>query len=120
MINDLALLKTASAMAGHAARRHAVISDNIANADTPDFKAKDVKPFAEIYAQSTQSRKSLADISTASRLENMAASADPNGNTVSLEDQMLTSVQAVGEHDLATLMYRKTLDMMKLAIGKNI
>lgn len=120
MINDLALLKTASAMAGHAARRHSVISNNIANADTPGFKAKDVKPFAEIYEQSTQRRKPLADASISSRLVNISGSSDPNGNTVSLEEQMLTSVQAVGEHDLATLMYRKTLDMMKLAIGKNI
>ncbi len=120
MINDLALLKTTSAMAVHAARRHAVISENIANADTPGFKAKDVKPFAEIYKQSIRSEKSLADISTTSQLLTAPASADPNGNTVSLEEQMLTSVQAVGTHDIATLMYRKTLDLMKLAIGKNI
>lgn len=120
MINDLALLKTASAMAGHAARRHATISNNIANADTPGFKAKDLKPFSEIYEQSAKSGTALTKLSMSSRLIETAGSADPNGNTVSLEDQMLTSVQAVGEHDLATLMYRKTLDMMKLAIGKNI
>ncbi len=120
MINDLALLKTTSAMAGHAARRHAVLSENIANANTPDFKAKDLKPFAEIYKQSAQSGASLAALSMSSQLVETAGNADPNGNTVSLEGQMLTSVQTVGKHDLALLMYRKTLDMMKLAIGKNI
>ena len=120
MNNDLALLKTASAMAGHAARRHSVIANNIANADTPGFKAKDVKPFAEIYKQSAQTGETLTNTSLSSRLVNTPGSSDPNGNTVSLEDQMLTSVQAVGKHDLAMLMYRKTMDMMKLAIGKNI
>jgi len=120
MINDLALLKTASAMAEHAARRHGVISNNIANADTPGFKAKDVQPFAEIYKQSLQTGTPLAGASMSSHLVNTPASSDPNGNTVSLESQLLTSAQTVGKHDLATLMYRKTLDMMKLAIGKNI
>jgi len=123
MIADLSILKTASAMASHAARRHAVISKNIANADTPGFKAKDIKPFAEIYNQSlrtSQHLDNLTEISLSSPEVEIASQADPNGNSVSIEDQILSAGQTVGAHDLATLMYRKTLDMMKLAIGKNI
>ena len=120
MINDLAILKTASALAGHAARRHAVIAENIANADTPDYKAKDLKPFAEIYHASQLSGEAIIAAAENTKLIQAASAADPNGNTVSLDEQMLMSAQAVGAHDLAMLMYRKTLDMMKLAIGKNI
>lgn len=120
MINDLSLLKTASAMASHAAKRHAVISNNIANADTPNFKAKDLKPFAEIYKDATITGTQISSAVENTKEINAAGLADPNGNTVSLEEQMLNSSQAVGDHDLAMLIYRKTLDMMKMAIGKNI
>ena len=120
MINDLSLLKTASAMASHAARRHAVISNNIANADTPGFKAKDLKPFADIYKDAVRTNTPLSGAVDNTKQVNMNATADPNGNTVSLPQQMLASSEAVGDHDLAMLLYRKTLDMMKLAIGKNV
>ena len=120
MINDLSLLKTASAMASHAARRHALIANNIANADTPDFKAKDLKPFADVYTGAARAGAQLPRGVDSFVQINMAGTPDPNGNTVSLEQQMLFSSEAVGDHDLAMLIYRKTLDMMKLSIGKNI
>ena len=39
---DLSVLRMAGAMATHSAERHALISRNIANADTPGYKARDV------------------------------------------------------------------------------
>jgi flagellar basal-body rod protein FlgB len=107
-------------MATHASRRHAVISENIANADTPGYKAKDLKPFADIYTSAVKAGAQLSEVSKNTKAIDAGGTADPNGNTVSLEDQMLTSAQIVGQHDLAMLVYRKSLDMMKMAIGKNI
>ena len=46
--------------------------------------------------------------------------ASPNGNTVSLEQQTMLAAQAKGDHEMALAVYRKALDMMKMAIGKNI
>ena len=37
-------------MAGHAAQRQALISQNVANADTPGFVGKQLPPFAVIYS----------------------------------------------------------------------
>ena len=42
MFNGLAILKTASALAGHASARQAVIARNIANADTPGYRRKTI------------------------------------------------------------------------------
>ncbi len=120
MLNDLAILKTASAMASHAQRRHTVIAENIANADTPGYKAQDVESFSEIYASSVRENKDIAKLASEAKLIDMDGPASPNGNTVSLEGQMLKSTEAVGEHEMALAIYRKTLDMMKMAIGKNI
>ncbi len=119
MTSDLALLKMASAMAAHASRRHAVISKNIANADTPGCKAKDVEPFAKIYKMAASSGADISEVVQQSQLINMNSPADPNSNTVSLEQQLLNSSSTAGKHDLAMLAYRKTMDMMKMAIGKN-
>ncbi len=51
MLNSIDILKMASAMARHAADRHQVISQNIANADTAGYKAKDLQSFADSYAR---------------------------------------------------------------------
>ena len=39
------ILRIASAMASHASARQSVVANNIANADTPGFKARDTQPF---------------------------------------------------------------------------
>ncbi|PHR56090.1 MAG: flagellar basal body rod protein FlgB [Robiginitomaculum sp.] len=119
MLNDLAMLKNMSAMAKHASRRHTVIAENIANADTPGYKAKDVKPFSEIYAQSIREERDVAIVSEGSALILLGGPESVDGNTVSLEGQMLTSAEAVGDHEMALALYRKTLDLMKMAINKN-
>lgn len=41
----LDVFTAAQALAGHAAARHAVIAGNIAHADTPGFRARDLAPF---------------------------------------------------------------------------
>lgn len=120
MLKSVNLLDTMSAMAGHAAKRHAVIADNIANADTPGFKARDVKPFAEIFEIATRDGKNIKSLQADIGLMEVNDAASSNGNTVSLEQQMMHSVQAKGDHDMALAVYRKSLDMMKMALGKNI
>lgn len=120
MLNDLAILKNTSAMASHASRRHTVIAENIANADTPGYKAKDVEPFSEVYLRSIRENRDVSTLTKSSALIEMDGPVSANGNSVSLEGQMLTSAEAVGEHEMALAVYRKTFDLMKMAIGKNI
>jgi flagellar basal-body rod protein FlgB len=44
----------------------------------------------------------------------------PNGNTVSLEDELMRGAKSQHDHELAISIYRSTLTMMKTAVGKNI
>jgi flagellar basal-body rod protein FlgB len=46
------------------------------------------------------------------------APADPNGNTVSLQDEILRSVEAARAHSRALAVYRASLDLMRASIGK--
>ena len=49
MFSDLNVFKTAFAMAAHAGKRQAVIAQNVSNADTPGYAAKDVPDFSSTY-----------------------------------------------------------------------
>lgn len=61
------------------AQRAAVIANNIANADTPNFKARDL-PFEAVLAQTTQASKSDAMRVTNVRHLSFAESADPESD----------------------------------------
>jgi flagellar basal-body rod protein FlgB len=126
MVGDLKLLHMASAMARHAAERHRILAENIANADTSGYKAKDIEPFTEAFTRSMNGigdqgglSSNDADIFTW-RVVNVAGPGlmSPNGNSVSLEDQMMRSVEAQQSHDAATAIYKKTIDILRLSLGR--
>ncbi|MEX6634711.1 FlgB family protein [Hyphococcus lacteus] len=119
MFNDLKILHTASMLARHSVERHAQIADNIANADTPGFKAKDLEAFSEAFARSERNAMMGTDHQgfKASKV-NTPGVASPNGNTVSLEDQMTRSTAASRDHDTALTIYSKTLSMLRSSLGR--
>lgn len=53
MAFDLTILSMAKQMAHHSSTRQSLVSENVANADTVGFRARDLRPFAEIYAERT-------------------------------------------------------------------
>ncbi len=61
------------------AQRAAVIANNIANADTPNFKARDL-PFEAVLAETTQASKSDAMRVTNARHMAFAESTDPESD----------------------------------------
>jgi flagellar basal-body rod protein FlgB len=115
-------------MAVHAGQRQAVISQNVANSDTPGFIARDIPTFRSIYqsdenASSQRATRSghLHGLQNAmDAIENAATSSEaaPNGNTVSLETEMLKSVDAKRQHDRALAIYKSALGVLRTAIGK--
>lgn len=120
MMKSTNLQNLVSAMASHAAQRHAVIAENIANSDTPGYKAKDLQPFSEVFHDSQMSTKPI-DTSSFSVIESGGGDAySPNGNSVSLEEEMMKSAETQNDHALALMLYRKSLSMMKMAVGKNL
>ena len=118
-----ALLRLASNAASHAANRQAVIATNVANADTPGYRAKDVAPFApasdDLPLRRTQARHFAGTPSTPRIFEEQDAPADPNGNTVALEDQILRGIEASRDHNRALTVYRASLDILRASIGRN-
>ena len=124
MIENLTLLNLASGMARHATARHRVIAENVANADTPGYRARDLKDFHAIVKESFISRATrpghltqAASTSPAQTFE-LALAPSPNGNSVNLEDQAVRAIQTQGQHSLALAVYAKAIDILRLGLGR--
>ena len=71
---NLSILTLASALAAHATARQQVIAENVAHADTPGYRARDIADFAAI-ARRTARRFSAR----MTRPGHIAFGADPHG-----------------------------------------
>lgn len=113
MMNNLSILAQSSAMARHAAERHRVISENIANADTPKYKARDLPVFDPKIA--TASPTDYERLMRPERIRGLETS--PNGNNVAVEDQMTRAVQAQGAHEAALRVYQKSMELLRMSLS---
>ena len=126
MYEKLDLFRTASAMAQHAGRRQAVVARNIANADTPDFQARSIPAFQDIYRpgqgatlKTTRPQHLSTDVTAAvASLAKPTGEPSPNGNTVSLEEELLNAVAISREHNRALAIYRHTMTVLRSALGR--
>ena len=111
--------------------RQQVLAQNVANADTPNYRARDLKApsFAELVGRS-QAQVSLVTTNpnhlsgtrppTAFKTEaDNSGEISPSGNNVSLEDQMLKVSGAAGDYQLTTSLYKQHLAMLKTVLGKS-
>ena len=113
------------------AARTGVIAGNIANADTPDYTARDISEtsFARL-ARNAETRAGGGPLRVTDtrhiQPQNSAASefrphdapdgeAGLNGNKVSIETQMMKLADTRMSYQLASNVYRKGVDMMRLA-----
>ena len=117
MISDLSLFKVYGAMARYAAEAQSVSATNIARANEPGFKAKEIESFDAYLARVSNS--GAADPAAESfRVTNSSNPMAPNGNNVSLEQEVFNSAEAMGQHSLAISVYTKSMDLLRTAIGR--
>jgi flagellar basal-body rod protein FlgB len=111
-------------------QRQDVLSENVANADTPGFVAKDLKPldFEDALSQTgsgaslvtTNTRHIAITPSHIAKFEDREApdqESSPNGNSVALEAEMVKVSDTQAQFQAAANIYAKTMSMMKEAIG---
>jgi flagellar basal-body rod protein FlgB len=125
MFEKLDLTRMAQALAAQSGARMAVIAENVANADTPGYKAKDMPAFAEVYETEGQAMRATrpGHLSGASSAgvpmpDTVRGHESPNGNSVSLEAEMVKSVEARQNHDMALAIYRATSDVIRASLGR--
>jgi flagellar basal-body rod protein FlgB len=108
-------------------QRQNLLSENVANADTPGYVARDLTPldFADALGRGgpslavTNSRHIA--IARHGSVSGEQASPDveysPNGNAVSLEQEMIKVSQTQAQFQAAANLYAKAMTLMKTAIG---
>ena len=132
-INDLPMLAALRTKMQWHQERQRVLSENVSNSDTPNFKPRDlVAPKFDVTGASpTGSIGPLAMARTSSGHMAMAG-ADPTfeqngrvgfetrpaGNAVNLEDEMLKVSANQMDYAAVTSLYSKSLHLLKTAIGK--
>ncbi len=104
--------------------RQGVLAENVANAQTPNFRAHELAPVdfsnSSMGLSRTDSRHmSLASVDPTGRPgkeDNFERT--PDGNTVVLEEQMTKAAQNQMDHQMAAMLYQKSLGLIRTALGR--
>lgn len=132
MLDDLQLFAMTRKTLDWAARRQSVLSENIANANTPGYAAKDVTPLT--FRETLLSQASAVRPQTATHVSHVQMAIEqpietniiedrrpqetkPDGNTVQIEDQMERVGQVKHSYELALNLFRKNMGMIKTVVG---
>lgn len=123
MFAKLDIFQTAGAMARHATLRQNVIAENIANADTPGYQARDVASFASSLGDDGVMRRTRpahlgAPDAPDKRFAMAGTMPSPNGNSVSIETEMVNAVEVRRQHDRAIAIYTSSLTLLRASIGR--
>lgn len=110
------IMRMAQQMARHSAARQVVLAENVANADTPGFRARDLPHFGAMLRAGSLDGAGALD--GAAVIDRNAVTRAPNGNTVSLEDQMLRAAQTRQSHELALAVYSSARNILRTALGR--
>ena len=130
-ITKLPLFDTMRQRMAFLSARQTVLAENVANANTPGYRAKDIEEpdFAALAAGedggpglTTTNAMHIATPAGAGaggfRSKDMPDSeSTPNGNSVVLEDQMMKVSSTQMDYATVTQLYRKALSMIRLAAG---
>jgi flagellar basal-body rod protein FlgB len=126
MFESLEVTKMARALAAHSGARLGVIAENLANADTPRYKAKDLADFESTWREAggegTKTTRP-GHMGGATQIAQpvvvrQEGAASPNGNTVSLQGEMARAAQIRQDHEMALAVYKNVSDITRTALGR--
>jgi flagellar basal-body rod protein FlgB len=109
--------------------RQRLLSENVANADTPNFQARDLTPvkFNQPVAGASNvglARTDAAHLAGTNASNQFATDRNsryevrPTGNAVNLEEEMLKVAGNQMDYQAATALYGRSLGLIKSALGK--
>ncbi|WP_135466614.1 flagellar basal body rod protein FlgB [Crenalkalicoccus roseus] len=108
--------------------RQKVLAQNVANADTPGYRPRDLRSFAQLLASRAAG---VALARTDARHVGPAGGSDPravaerrpsdlsvSGNAVSLDEQAVKVAETDTAHALAMGLHRRYLGLFRAALGR--
>lgn len=132
--NSLTIFNLARQRMGYLGERQAVLSHNVANADTPGYKSRDLTKmdFKSVLDRTSSGNVSLAMTNTKHmrpagaetfgykvREDQNTFETSPDGNSVQIDEQILKINETAADYQMTVGMYRKMSEMLRLALGGN-
>lgn len=116
----------ARALARHSAGRQALVARNMANADTPGYRTRDLPAFADIYRdlgagqglRATRPGHIGAQNGAAVPVQVVKGVSSPNGNAVSIEREMVKAVELRQTHDMALAIQKSLGGILSTTLGR--
>ncbi|ODT75434.1 MAG: flagellar basal-body rod protein FlgB [Pelagibacterium sp. SCN 64-44] len=112
--------------------RQGLLAENVANAETPGYRGRDLKQFdAAVNRMATSSATVSTTVTQpmhfsvssgvggfdAQRMANFEIT--PEGNGITLEEEMMKVTTNMMDYQAATSLYQKSVRILRVALGKN-
>lgn len=130
--SDIKLMSLMQTKMAYHAQNQDVLAQNIANADTPGYRAKELKPLDFAHLALLESHRLEMKATSPEHLSGARAiqqfredkvkktyETTPVKNNVALEEQMAKVAYNNQEYLMTTNLYRKTASLFKIAINGN-
>ena len=142
-LNDIPLMNAITRKMNWLNHKQRVIAQNVANADTPDYRAMKLEPqdFSSLLAKADRTRtrgtggagpqrmavtdpghmtgEPSGTAATATEKRDKPWEASPNGNNVILEEQMMDMAETQMEYGMLVNLYRKHVNILRTSLGRS-
>ncbi|MBB3172690.1 flagellar basal-body rod protein FlgB [Endobacter medicaginis] len=105
--------------------RQQVLAANVANSDTPGYVSRDVSPFADQLSQITMQAArtdpahfSIDSGSGIAGVQTVAHERAPDGNAISLQQQLTEIAGNDSDQRMTTSLYSKVMQMYSTVLGR--
>jgi flagellar basal-body rod protein FlgB len=129
-ITDGGVMNLLTEKMSYLGQKLSVHAQNVANANTPQYKAKELKafvPFSQALKDASTGMKvsdaqhivpaSMAGVNAATKKAHSFETV-PSGNSVDIEQQMMQVSATTVDYQATVSIYQKFMGLMKSAIGK--
>ena len=128
-LNEIPLFAMLKGRLGHLGERQRLISQNVANSDTPGYTPGDLKPFTfQAKLQAAQASTTAQAVTQPGHMTPASQHRSPykavktkdsettlDGNSVVVEEQMLKMAESRMAYDAAIGFYQKSMSMIRMA-----
>ena len=131
-LKHLTLFKALQHKMGWLSRRQAVLSQNVANSNTPDFRPQDLKSvrFSQVLNRAVggsvkvarthpNHQKPPSESAGGEEYTVRSSELKRNGDGVTVEQELLKMADVQMDYGLVTNLYRKHESMILTALGRN-
>ena len=130
-LESMGYFKALNTRLGWLQDRQRVLAENVSNANTPGFRARDLeepdfedllrRTVAPVAMRATSSRHLSgigANTDVKFKISETDAMGDKSGNSVELETEMMKVSQTAADHELMSNLYKKGMGLLRIALGR--